>query len=335
VEERLLLNVSDNEHHMPSPTKPSAVVLEVTTIGGLTLSRRKVLPDTLVFDLKQSLAPHIGVLASRQQLVHGSTLLSDTHSLQDYGLSLQLEAARCGNGAPVQLSLVTLSDQVVAVPDDYGSISEAVASLPEAGGLVQLVGPPTVSGDVIEIRNPNISIIAVACGGVDVRQAKLYIKPMHTDSETHVRLHGLRNMSRVAVLRCGHKGSIAFRDCDLLPAKELHVHTGAWDKGALIFSRSGRHCGLRCDKYKNWKAASKTMYLDNSESTSVVSRIPWPTCSASMFVPSGMRSVLHGVWKFRGKALDRAMQSNPSSCDAAWPCLASTVLRDLRFGLNM
>merc|ERR1712086_395410 len=117
MEERLLSNVSNIEHHMPSPDEQSAVVLEVTTIGGLTLSRRKVLPDTLVFDLKQSLAPHIGVLASRQQLVHGSTLLSDTHSLQDYGLSSKLKVARCGMGPPVQLSLVTLSDQVVAVPD--------------------------------------------------------------------------------------------------------------------------------------------------------------------------------------------------------------------------
>lgn len=342
LEEHLMARIKDDEHCIPSAANnQSAVVLQVTTLSGLTLSRRNVFPDSMVLELKQSLAPHVGVPPSHQRLLHGSTLLDDAHTLQEYDLSSQLAAARCCGGMPVQFSLVTFSDPVVTVPDDYGSVSEAVASLPQAGGMVQLVGPPLVSGDVIEIRSPNISIIAVSRGGVDVRQAKLYIKNSYSESETPVRIHGLKNLCRVVVFGCGRSGSIAFRDCDLLPAKELHVHAraGPGDSGGtirntrtLIYCRSlcgapfgWRKPSLKCGAYKNGKDASRTVYLDYSKSTLGVPHIPWPACSAPLSVPKSMRSILQGVWKFKCRTLERTMQSDHSPRGAEWPCLASAA----------
>lgn len=328
VEPCLPMKAKNNEHMMSSTAVYSGVVLEVATIGGLIFSRKNVLPNTMVSELKQTLAPHVGVPACRQRLVYGSTLLDDDDSLQHYDLSSQLMAAKCCGGPPVQLSLVALGDPIVAVPDDYGSISEAVASLPGSGGMVQLTGPPTVSEDVIEIRNSNISIIAVTDGAVDVRQAKLYIKTPHTTSEMHVCIHGLKNMSRVVVIRCGHNGCIAFRDCDLLPAKELHVHTPKYRtyiaNRTLTFCRSDSS-SMRCGGYKNWKDASKTMYLDYSKSTVGVARIPWPACSAPVFLPRSIRSFRRGVWNLVHQASERTMQSSHSTYDSAWPCLASNA----------
>jgi len=305
-ERRLAMEAKRDRPSILSPAAQSAVVLEVTTIGGRTLSRRNVHPDTKVLDLKQSLAAQVGAPASRQRLVHDGTLLNDAHSLQDCKLSSQLWAARFDGSRPVQLSLVTLSDPVVTVPDDYGSISEAVASLPEAGGSVQLLGPPTVPQDVIEIRNPKISIIAVGCDAVDVRQARLYIKTPRSksDSETHVRICGLANLSRAVVLGCGHNGSIVFKDCNLFSAMELHVRARGWSSrvvsGTLVFRRS------EC-KYKRVQVAAKTMYLDYSKSKLHVTPISWPACSAPASIPSCRRPALRGEWKSKAQALEKAM----------------------------
>merc|ERR1712182_192885 len=128
-----------------------------------------------------------------------------------------------------------------------------------------------MSGDVIEIRSPNISIVAVTPGGVSVRQAKIFIKTSHTEEEGHIRIHGLKDLRRVSILRCRHRGCVAFRDCDLLPAKELHVVTrekGVKDmrrEGAeLVFSQGSLKCWDSCVAPKGWKVAARTIYNTRS-----------------------------------------------------------------------
>jgi hypothetical protein len=111
-------------------------------------------------------------------LLFQGTLLDDALTLEEHGLADDVKAAE-SEGPPIQLDLVRIPPRTIVVPDDCATISEAVTQLSAAsksGGIIEVVSPPAGAGDIVEIRQPNISIVASALGGIDVRKAKFYIK---------------------------------------------------------------------------------------------------------------------------------------------------------------
>jgi hypothetical protein len=253
-----------------------------------------------VIDIKESLARHVNTPAARQALLYKDTLLDDSRRLDAYVPADELRAAE-SEGFPVQLNLLKVATTSIIVPDDCRTISEAVARLSTCGGVVEVVAPPTVARDVIEIRRPDISIIAAGQGGVDARRARIYIKiesqaywnaasllgnrthaPAH-----HVCIQGLQNLGHIGILECSHVGSIAFRDCDLLLYREMHVRFHPWFKTpyeaidrrqvALGFNRPS----TKYQKRRRGSTACRTLFtafqLRLDVHSDHVTPIPWPS----------------------------------------------------------
>jgi len=202
-------------------------VLQVMTMSGHIYSWKAPFGHLKVIDVKESLASYVNMPATRQALFYKDALLDDARVLEAYVPADELKLAESG-GHPVQLSLLKVAPTTIIVPDDCRTISEAVAQLSRCGGVVEVVAPPTVAHDVIEICRPDISIIASGHGGIDARKARIYIKTHRPSSigaspAQHVCIHGLLNLDRISIIECSHVGSIAFRDCDLLPYREMHI----------------------------------------------------------------------------------------------------------------
>jgi len=189
--------------------------LKITKLSGDFHSWLEIPNETLVLELKEELGRRLAMPISRLCLLCDDSLLQEAMPLAECGLASRLDAAKRGLGIPVHMSLVVCRGHVILVPDECGSIGDAVERLAATGGVVEVVGPPVVPHDVIELRDPRVNIIATHAEGVDVRGACLYIQLVPSSSTQNVCVQGLHNFRLVRILDCLHAGAIAFRNCDL------------------------------------------------------------------------------------------------------------------------
>jgi hypothetical protein len=215
-------------------------MLQVLTMSGQVYSRALRIFDVMrVRDIKLSLESRVNLIADRQTLLYQGDILDDAKYLTEVIPESDWRAAESG-ASVIQLTLVKLALPTIVVPDDCSSISEAVAQLSTRGGLVEVIAPPLVEQDIIEILRSDISIIATGPRGVDTRRAKIYVKtPRKQCLKQNVLIHGLQNLAHVSIVECSHGGSIVFRDCNLLPYREMHVQFHPYFKSPYeaFFSR--------------------------------------------------------------------------------------------------